>query len=221
MRAKLRLSERSCTFPINKSWSRAQNALHTATALHFLSLPEVKPSIACCDDSFPKLQLSYHNGRWPLIFTHVFSPPLLSFILFQLKCDSLWWSFVRVHQPQSSSSPNPAPKTSVTIFYFKPWYLVLSFHWMCLQLPETAFRRALLCQVLYNHNETFPQELHFKKVFQSFNDTPFLSFFFCFSCWCLHESISLAANLAFAAIAANWIVLLEPAELLRIYTSGN
>lgn len=161
MREKLRLSEHSCTFPINKSWSRAQNALHTATALHFLSLPEVKPSIACCDDSFPKLQLSYHNGRWPLIFTHVFSPPLLSFILFQLKCDSLLWNFVRVHQALSSSSPNPVPNTSVTNFYFKPPYLVLSFHWMCLQLPETEFRRALWCQVLYKRNETFPQELRF------------------------------------------------------------
>lgn len=116
VREKLRISEHSCTFPINKSWLRAQSALHTATALHFLSLPEVKPSIACFDDSFPKLQLNYHNGRSPLIFTHVFSPSLRSFIVFQLKCDSLWCNFVRVHQPWSSSSPNLGPNTSVTNF---------------------------------------------------------------------------------------------------------
>lgn len=171
MREKLRVSECSCTFPIDKSWWRARDALHPAPALHFLPLPEVKPSAACCDDSFPKLQLSYHSSRWPLIFTRVFSPPLLSFILFQLKCDSLWLNFVRIHQPWSSPSTNPTPNTSATNLYSKPQYLVLSFRWMCLQLPETEFGGALLCQVLYRHNETFSQELHFKKVFQSFNDT--------------------------------------------------
>lgn len=108
-----------------------------------------------------------------------FPHPCFLLILFELKCDSLCWNFVRVHQPRSSSSPNPAPNTSVTIFffYFKTQYLVLSCLWICLPLSETEFRRVLSCQVLYKHNETFPQELHFIKVYQSFNDNLFLSLF--------------------------------------------
>lgn len=203
MREKLWLSECSCTFPINKSWSRAWDALHPAIALHFLSLPEVKPSAACCDDSFPKLQLSYHNSRWPLIFTRVFSPPLLSFILFQLKCDSLWRNFVRIHQPRPSPSTKPTPNTSAKNLYSKPRYLVPSFRWMYLQLPETEFRGAVLCQVLYRHNETFSQELHFKKVFQSFNDTLSFSLFY---------SISLAGALMKAVAWLQTCLLLPPQQ---------
>lgn len=122
---------------------------------------------------------------------------------------------------------DPLPPQTLLLIHLSQFFILSLGIWRCHFIGCVCSFQKLRSEGLYcarcctNIMRPSPRSYILKRSFNPLMILRFSLFFFRFSCWCLHESISLAANLAFAAIAANWIVLLEPAELLRIYTLGN